>query len=82
MVLRHEVSSPARTLREWIRILLETWIRVYGYFRFRVALCRQRSCDGLIFRSGFLQIVRFLAFRLTRRWEQDTKPNPSKEEEN
>jgi hypothetical protein len=29
--LRHELSSPARTLRSWARIPLEAWMSVYFY---------------------------------------------------
>jgi hypothetical protein len=31
VVLRHEPSSPARTLRSWVRIPLETWMSVCVY---------------------------------------------------
>jgi hypothetical protein len=30
--LRHEPSSPSRTLRSWVRIPLEAWISVCVYF--------------------------------------------------
>jgi hypothetical protein len=37
--LRHEPSSPARTLGSWVRITLESWIAVCIYFVF--VLCMQ-----------------------------------------
>jgi hypothetical protein len=33
--LRHELSSPARTLGSWVRILQEAWMSVYVY----IVLC-------------------------------------------
>jgi hypothetical protein len=30
--LRHELSSPAQTLESWVRIPLESWMFVGGYF--------------------------------------------------
>jgi hypothetical protein len=41
--LRHEQSSPARTLGWWVRISVKAWMRVCVY-----SVCRQRPCNGLI----------------------------------
>jgi hypothetical protein len=40
--LRHEPSSPARTLRSWVRIPLKAWMLVCVYF-VCVALCTGRG---------------------------------------
>jgi hypothetical protein len=42
--LRHEMSSPARTLGSWVRIPLKEWMSICVYSVF----VRLRPCDGLI----------------------------------
>jgi hypothetical protein len=45
--LRHELSSPARTLGSWVRIPLKSWMFVCVY---SVFVCRYQPCDELITR--------------------------------
>jgi hypothetical protein len=45
--LSHEVSSPARTLRSWVRIPLKAWMCLHLLCAY-VVLSGWRSCDGLI----------------------------------
>jgi hypothetical protein len=42
--LRHEPSSPARTMGSWVRIPLDVWMLLCVHS----VLCRWRPCDGLI----------------------------------
>jgi hypothetical protein len=37
--LRQELSSPAQTLRSWVRIPLETWMCLLSFFCVYVVLC-------------------------------------------
>jgi hypothetical protein len=47
--LRHDLSSPARTLGSWIRIPLEAWMSVCAFILcFCCPVCKQRRCDELI----------------------------------
>jgi hypothetical protein len=55
--LRLELSSPARTLRSWVRIPLEGWMSVCV-----CSVCRQRPCDVLLSRPRVLPTV----YRSTR----------------
>jgi hypothetical protein len=51
--LRHELSSLARTLRSWVRILLKAWMSTLCAFILCLccSVCMQRPCNGLIPRS-------------------------------
>jgi hypothetical protein len=55
--LRHEMSSPARTLGSWVRIPLEAWMFVFVYSVFVLSCVGSGLATGWSLVQGVLPIV-------------------------
>jgi hypothetical protein len=69
--LKHEQSSPARTMGSWVRIAHEAWMSVCAFILcLCCSVCKQQPYDGLITRPrSFIDCI----YR-SRNWESGQGP--------